>query len=702
MTIEEISDEDEYPSFDPLASDEFTGLLFVPADPNELDHFLKQLTAEQQRFLDARQQCQVQSPELPYTDENGVVWASSDSQEHEADPNVTDWLFDMDSPDGDNSDHNSEASNETDEESTHPDLPDMDGSYSDEEEESSADGNSSTNNRPWAARRAPTIQQAREALKDLNRILRPPRAKGRGYKECTIPLAVRTRLEWMRDFLYLYQDDSSVYGKQHDGRARWTSTSLQAAHNQQSTPHRAKKLRKWSRAYIKDRTAWPIPQNPNDKRLSSRIDDPDVAADIANHLQSIGKYVRALDIVHYLSNSETRSRLQVKKAISLATARRWMNKMGYRWTKRPSGQYIDGHERDDVVYYRQHVYLPVWAQLDRRTRTWSDDNKAILDEAREAGKTVVIWFHDECTFYANDRRIVRWVHKNEKAVPRAKGEGASLMIADFISADYGWLASPDGTDSTRVQLRAGIRRDGYFTNEDIIKHADHAMDILQKHYADEEHILVFDNATTHLKREPDALSARKMPKYTPKPGCNWGVEVPELDEDCHIVHDSHGKPQKMRINMGPAKFADGTRQDLYWPAGHERAGVFKGMAAILEERGFGNMNSTRAECLKFKCDLTKPRCCCRRILYNEPDFVNVPSILEKHCKKRGIQVLFLPKFHPELNFIEQCWGFAKRLYRTYPETSKEADLIDNVLKSLDSVPLSVMRRYDLRLFILWP
>lgn len=61
---------------------------------------------------------------------------------------------------------------------------------------------------------------------------------------------------------------------------------------------------------------------------------------------------------------------------------------------------------------------------------------------------IVIWFHDESTFYVHDHRKTRWVHETEKAVPRAKGEGASLMVVDFISADYGWLQTPDGTELT--------------------------------------------------------------------------------------------------------------------------------------------------------------------------------------------------------------------------------------------------------------
>ena len=54
------------------------------------------------------------------------------------------------------------------------------------------------------------------------------------------------------------------------------------------------------------------------------------------------------------------------------------------------------------------------------------------------------------------------------------------MVADFVSADYGWLRSPDGEKSARVLIWPGARRDGYFTNNDIIMQATKAMDILMK------------------------------------------------------------------------------------------------------------------------------------------------------------------------------------------------------------------------------
>ena len=144
--------------------------------------------------------------------------------------------------------------------------------------------------------------------------------------------------------------------------------------------------------------------------------------------------------------------------------------------------------------------------------------------------------------------------------------------------------------------------------------------------------------------------------------------------------------------MVDGQLADGTPQCLYYPDGHECAGVFKGMAVILEERGYAGVQKLRAQCLKFQCKKGIAMCCCWRILYNEPDFVAVESLLEKACRTCGYRVLFIPKFHCEVNFIEQCWGYSKRIYRQCPVSSLEADLEFNVLASLDAIPIESMRK----------
>ena len=218
------------------------------------------------------------------------------------------------------------------------------------------------------------------------------------------------------------------------------------------------------------------------------------------------------------------------------------------------------------------------------------------------------------------------------------------------------------------------------------------MDILTKHYHNEDHIFIFDNATTHTKRADDALSARKMPKNTPGPGKNWGVSVTARSPDGKILYEENGKPRKVIMKMKDTHLPNGEPQSLYFPEGHPRAGVFKGMAVILAERGLIKESKFRYECEAFKCAPGQTDCCIHRVLFSQPDFVAVKSRLEEACESRGFRTMFLPKFHCELNFIEQCWGYAKRVYREYPPSTDEDDLKKNLISALESVPLTTMRR----------
>ncbi|KAI1781774.1 hypothetical protein LXA43DRAFT_1105349 [Ganoderma leucocontextum] len=342
---------------------------------------------------------------------------------------------------------------------------------------------------------------------------------------------------------------------------------------------------------------------------------------------------------------------------------------------------MDYLDAADVVDYRQTRFLPEMATYDCNARQWDKDGQEIpiLDDDPRPRE-----------------QRVRWVHKSEKAVPRKKGDGVSLMVADFVSAEYGWLRSPDGAESARVIFRPGVNRDGYFTHEDVLVHATTAMDILSRHYPNECHIFIFDNVPTHLKRAADALSARHMSKFPTVPANPmFGVETTVLGDDSKPIYGPNGKPLKTKVRMQNATFADGTPQSLYFEDG-PRAGVFKGMATLLEERGFTDAWKLRYECPSFKCAPPALNCCCRRLLFNQPDFRDVESLLETHCKTRGFPILFLPKFHCELNFIEQCWGYAKRVYRQAPPSSLEADLERNALEALEAVPLVSIRRFYTR------
>jgi hypothetical protein len=346
------------------------------------------------------------------------------------------------------------------------------------------------------ARTPPQVESAKFALADLKNVLHPPCPSGHGFKATGLTSLIEKRLMWMEYFLCAF-----VNGMQ------WSAAALQTVQFIGKGTCMSRKVREWSKAYILDHENLPSSKYGG-TWTKSRIDDEDLKEELLTHLQSLGKYVSASAIVNYLKCPDVQRRYKLTKTITLSTAERWMGSCGFRWTVARGGQCVDGHEREDIVNYRQNIFLPAWYALDSKLRRWKlVDGKLVEEDENNSERCTVIWFHDESTFYAHDRRKKRWVHSNEKATPQPKGEGISLMVADFVSADYGWLRSPDGKESARVLFRAGKSRDGYFANNEILQHIKTAKVILQKHYPNEDHVFVFDNATTHLKRADDALSA---------------------------------------------------------------------------------------------------------------------------------------------------------------------------------------------------
>ena len=108
--------------------------------------------------------------------------------------------------------------------------------------------------------------------------------------------------------------------------------------------------------------------------------------------------------------------------------------------------YVDGHEHEDVVAYR-NAFIERWREYEKRFVIYDNDGREL---SRPKGFAVpgicfklVLVTHDESTFYENDRRKTKWVHISEKAVAERKGEGQSIMISDFLTVEWGWLKDGD-------------------------------------------------------------------------------------------------------------------------------------------------------------------------------------------------------------------------------------------------------------------
>ncbi|KAJ7080900.1 hypothetical protein B0H15DRAFT_748478, partial [Mycena belliarum] len=284
---------------------------------------------------------------------------------------------------------------------------------------------------PGKLREAPPITQAAEAVKDLTAELRgePRGPRSKGYKDPDFDPFIRPRLEGLRTFLNLYTNPmSKTYG-------HWGASALQAAVGLGRGTHTMRNLCKLGRQYIRDRSLLPI--NPYGEWNESLLADEDLVNDLNLYLQEIGNNITAEKLVQYLVRPEVVAKHGITRTISVRTARRYLRAMGYRFTEPKKGQYSDGHEREDVVYERNMKYIPAIKKLQQRMRHWDKDNRPENGPALP-GKQVVIWYHDESIFYAHDRKRKNWYHKDASAKLYQKGDGHSLMVADFVSIEFGW------------------------------------------------------------------------------------------------------------------------------------------------------------------------------------------------------------------------------------------------------------------------
>ena len=81
-------------------------------------------------------------------------------------------------------------------------------------------------------------------------------------------------------------------------------------------------------------------------------------------------------------------------------------------------------------------------------------------------------------------------------------------------------------------------------------------------------------------------------------------------------------------------------------------------------------------------------CCARRCLQQQRDFQQQKGALQESIEACGHLVLFYPKFHCKLNFIEFFWAAAKRYARESCEYSLQGlrETIPKALKSVTVLP----------------
>ena len=70
---------------------------------------------------------------------------------------------------------------------------------------------------------------------------------------------------------------------------------------------------------------------------------------------------------------------------------------------------MDGHERPDVVKYREEVFLPAMKTFERRMVCFEGPQLTRVEPVLEPGERVLIAeFHDESCFQQNDHKSSLW------------------------------------------------------------------------------------------------------------------------------------------------------------------------------------------------------------------------------------------------------------------------------------------------------
>ena len=124
---------------------------------------------------------------------------------------------------------------------------------------------------------------------------------------------------------------------------------------------------------------------------------------------------------------------------------------------------------------------------------------------------------------------------------------------------------------------------------------------------------MFDNATSHLKWAPDALSAKKMVKSAQFFFHFLLLLLLMCPQDPKHVWSHHPNGPCMRDGINPKTKQP---QSFYFPKDHPKyPGWFKGMEQIIHEHSLWPKDGLSVECSGPKRPEGQANCCCRHLLY---------------------------------------------------------------------------------------
>jgi hypothetical protein len=86
------------------------------------------------------------------------------------------------------------------------------------------------------------------------------------------------------------------------------------------------------------------------------------------------------------------------------------------------------------------------------------------------------------------------------------------------------------------------------------------------------------------------------------------------------------------------------------------------------------------------------KCCSTHVLSNQPDFKAQKQCLTEVVENSNCKIIFFPKYHCELNFIEMVWGWLKSYHRRSTTYNFNHLVVNLPLSPETKLPLAFVRR----------
>lgn len=456
----------------------------------------------------------------------------------------------------------------------------------------------------------------------------------------------------------------------------------------------ARKIRRFASTYLRTGEV-PTSQRGAHSKVMRVIDIPFVRDDVLAHLDERRRTCPAA-FAHWLNQYLVNNGFST---VTTATARAWMKLLGFKKQHHKKGVYYDGHDREDVQDFLHKEFIPALDEIERRRRHYfGDDMEEVIMPEDKSQPEVILAYHDECVFFANNVESSTYARDGDQELPK-KGQGGALHVSDFVTEVHGFLDLQDNLPAqefarlkregklpanlkSRVIIYPGKNHDGWWDCKQLMAQCEHFLDIFEMVHPGAICMVVFDCSSNHQAFADDALVASRMNVHP-------GGKQPKMRDTTFVPVEQRHIPTDQQEQVA---------QTMVFGDDHpQHPGKPKGMLAVAQERGLVKPGKAPMQrCSDCKSTAVKDplvvNCCLTRMLSVELDFTSEQSALQKLVESRGHLCKFLPKFHCELNPIECAWCAAKFTCRRECDYSFP-HLKDRVPRVLDQLPIASIRRW---------